>query len=48
MTLKKIISGSRTFADQMALGAAIKLGLAHGGWIPKGRITKTGVNGVTH
>ena len=41
--IKKIISGGRTFADQMALDAAIKLGLAHGGWIPKGRITKTGI-----
>ena len=43
MTLKKIISGGRTFADQMALDAAIKLGLDHGGWIPKGRITKIGL-----
>ena len=41
--IKKIISGGRTFADQRALDVAIKLGLAHGGWIPKGRITKTGI-----
>jgi len=40
--VKKIIAGGRTFADQRALDVAIKLGLSHGGWIPKGRITKTG------
>jgi hypothetical protein len=40
--IKKIIAGGRTFADQRALDVAIKLGLSHGGWIPKGRITKTG------
>ena len=40
--LKKIISGGQTSADQAALDAAIKLGIAHGGWIPKGRTTETG------
>jgi len=40
--IKKIISGGLTVSDQAALDAAIKLGLTHGGWIPKGRITKTG------
>ena len=43
MMIKKIISAGRTFSDQRALDVAIKLGLAHGGWIPKGRITKTGI-----
>lgn len=43
MMVKKIISGGRTFADQRALDVAIKLGFAHGGWIPKGRMTKTGI-----
>ncbi len=42
MTIKKIISGGQTGADQAALDAAIKLGVPHGGWIPKGRITETG------
>ena len=41
--LKKIISGGQTSADQAALDAAIKLGIDHGGWIPKGRTTETGI-----
>ncbi len=40
--LKKIISSGQTEADQAALDMAIKLGIPHGGWIPKGRITETG------
>ena len=38
----KIISGGQTGADQAALDAAIKLGIPHGGWIPRGRRTETG------
>ena len=38
----KIISGGQTGADQGALDAAIKLGIPHGGWIPKGRLTESG------
>ena len=41
--LKKIISGGQTGADQAALDVAIKLGIPHGGWIPRGRITETGI-----
>lgn len=41
--IKKIISGGQTGADQGALDAAIKLGVPHGGWIPKGRLTENGV-----
>lgn len=41
--LKKIISGGQTGADQAALDVAIKLGVPHGGWIPKGRVTEIGV-----
>jgi hypothetical protein len=41
--LKKIISGGQTGVDQAALDVAIKLGISHGGWIPKGRKTETGV-----
>lgn len=40
--LEKIISGGQTGADQAALDAAIKLGIPHGGWIPKGRLTEEG------
>jgi len=36
--IEKIISGGQTGADQAALDAAIKLGISHCGWIPKGRI----------
>jgi len=38
----KIISGGQTGADQAALDAAIELGIPHGGWIPKGRLTEVG------
>ncbi len=40
--IEKIISGGQTGADQGALDTAIRLGLDHGGWIPKGRKTETG------
>jgi len=40
--IQKIISGGQTGADQAALDAAIKLGIPHGGWIPKGRPTENG------
>jgi len=40
--LEKIISGGQTGADQAALDTAIKLGIPHGGWIPKGRLTEDG------
>jgi hypothetical protein len=40
--IRKIISGGQTGVDRAALDAAIELALAHGGWIPKGRITEDG------
>jgi hypothetical protein len=40
--IKKIISGGQTGADQAALDTAIKWGIPHGGWIPKGRKTEAG------
>jgi len=40
--IKKIISGGQTGADRAALDAAFELGIAHGGWLPKGRITEEG------
>ena len=41
--IRKIISGGQTGADLAALDVAVKLGIPHGGWIPKGRITEKGV-----
>ncbi len=40
--LKKIISGGQTGADQAALDVAIKKGIPHGGWLPRGRKTEKG------
>jgi hypothetical protein len=40
--LKKIISGGQTGADRAALDAAMRQGIAHGGWIPKGRRAEDG------
>jgi len=41
--VNKIISGGQTGADRAALDVAIKLGISHGGWIPKGRLTENGI-----
>jgi hypothetical protein len=38
----KIISGGQTGADRAALDWAIKNGVAHGGWCPKGRKAEDG------
>lgn len=40
--IAKIISGGQTGVDRAALDAAIRLGIPHGGWIPKGRLTEEG------
>lgn len=40
--LKKIISGGQTGADKAGLDVAISSGIAHGGSIPKGRLTEAG------
>jgi len=42
VVIEKIISGGQTGADQGALDTAIRLGIEHGGWIPKGRKTEAG------
>ncbi|HUH04610.1 MAG TPA: putative molybdenum carrier protein [Kofleriaceae bacterium] len=39
----KIVSGGQTGADRGALDAAIELGLAHGGWCPRGHLAEDGV-----
>ena len=41
--LVKIVSGGQTGVDRAALDAAIKLGIPHGGWIPRGRLAEDGV-----
>lgn len=41
--LSKIISGGQTGVDRGALRAAMSLGVAHGGWCPKGRRAEDGV-----
>jgi hypothetical protein len=38
----KIISGGQTGVDRGALDAAIELGIAHGGWCPRGRTAEDG------
>lgn len=41
----KIISGGQTGADRAALDFAIKHGIPHGGWCPKGRLAEDGTIG---
>ena len=48
MTLKKIISGGQTGADQAGLKAGVDLGLETGGWVPKGRRTEAGPMSTDH
>ncbi|MCU0560095.1 MAG: putative molybdenum carrier protein [Desulfobacterales bacterium] len=38
----KLISGGQTGVDRAALDAAIRLGVPHGGWVPKGRLAEDG------
>lgn len=38
-----IISGGQTGVDRGALEAAMALGIAHGGWCPKGRLAEDGI-----
>ncbi len=38
----KIVSGGQTGVDRGALDAAIDLGIAHGGWCPRGRLAEDG------
>ena len=43
MKISKIISGGQTGVDRAALDGAISLGLEHGGFCPKGRVTEDGI-----
>jgi putative molybdenum carrier protein len=40
--IEKIISGGQTGVDQAGLDFAIESGLAHGGTVPKGRLSEAG------
>lgn len=40
--LKKIVSGGQTGVDRAALDVAIRMGIPHGGWVPKGRLAEDG------
>jgi len=42
MKIRKIISGGQTGVDRAALDVAMRHGIDHGGWIPKGRRTENG------
>lgn len=39
---KRIVSGGQTGADRGGLAAAVRLGIAHGGWCPRGRRAEDG------
>lgn len=40
--IRKIVSGGQTGADRAALDEAMRAGLAHGGWVPRGRKAEDG------
>lgn len=40
--LEKIVSGGQTGADRAALDVAMELGIATGGWVPRGRRAEDG------
>ncbi len=42
IVVNKIISGGQTGVDRAALDVAIRLGIAHGGWCPRGRRAEDG------
>ena len=42
ISIKTIISGGQTGADQAGLDFAISAGIPHGGWCPKGRRSEDG------
>lgn len=46
--VQKIVSGGQTGVDRAALDVAIELGIAHGGWCPKGRLAEDGPIDITY
>jgi hypothetical protein len=43
MPVKKIVSGGQTGVDRAALDVALEIGIACGGWCPRGRRAEDGV-----
>jgi hypothetical protein len=41
-TLQVVVSGGQTGVDRGALDAAIDMGVEHGGWCPRGRLSEDG------
>jgi hypothetical protein len=41
--VERIISGGQTGVDRAALDVALRWGLSHGGWCPRGRLAEDGV-----
>lgn len=41
-SLERIVSGGQTGADRAALDVAIRYGIPHGGWCPRGRTAEDG------
>lgn len=41
--IRKIVSGGQTGVDRAALDVALELGIACGGWCPRGRLAEDGV-----
>jgi hypothetical protein len=41
--LQKILSGGQTGADRAALDFALRRGIPHGGWCPRGRLAEDGL-----
>lgn len=42
LLVERIVSGGQTGADRAALDVALELGLARGGWVPRGRRAEDG------
>jgi hypothetical protein len=40
--IARIVSGGQTGVDRAALDAAIRMGVPHGGWVPRGRLAEDG------
>ncbi|GIX00160.1 MAG: hypothetical protein KatS3mg111_3492 [Pirellulaceae bacterium] len=40
--IERIVSGGQTGVDRAALDVAIRLGVPHGGWCPRGRLAEDG------
>jgi hypothetical protein len=48
MQISRLIAGGQTGVDRAALDVAIELSLAHGGWVPRGRLAENGPLGAAY